>query len=675
MKRLFNKSKEWIDNLKQKLNEIFKQGIRRKLIALMLIISLTPILVLSYLEVKSTRQTVKNNFVESSRREIKQVDNAIAVYLESVRANLEMIAEYPVLKQADDTITTYLHTEEKINPTPLSNGDTEAAIYRKLFNFVNSHPKVGYAHFTATDGSYVHCPANQIKAGYDPRKKPFYKLAMENKGEIIRTQAYSTIRNIGGNYSTITLAKTVKNKQGEILGVLGLDVNLEILTNMMQSISVGTPGYVILTNEQGTILGHPQQPVKMAFKDISKLGVEKLEQIEKIRSDDFAAIMGEKEYLMNVYTSPETSWKFIAVIEKKELSDKLTPIYKRIFWVALISSLLVIIISVFFSGRFSRPIVAATGFAQRIAKQDLTGEPLEVEANDEVADLIESLNKMYSNLKQIVGEIVESTDNLSAYSQQLTAAAQEGEATLEETNSNLAEMSSSIQQVSAVSKEVDELAQETKSHTELGNENMEQTETNIEQITSSVDQAVEVMEELDQTTDEINQIVEMISQITDETDLLALNAAIEAARAGSDANHNSRRGKGFAVVAEEIRELAEETSQAADKIKTLVEKTQEQSKVSLKAVTEVAEEAHAGKEVVEETGRVFNQIMDKIEVTSQQIEQTSTAAHRLAENSEQITEATHEISDMSSEITHSAEELAEMAQDLKEIVAGFKIES
>ena len=339
------------------------------------------------------------------------------------------------------------------------------------------------------------------------------------------------------------------------------------------------------------------------------------------------------------------------------------------FWVIVIfivSQIIVqILLSLYLNNLLFNPLDKIIAVTNKVAEGNLKTS-LDLDREDEMGDLSTAVEGMTINLKNIITNILDSVEDLSAYSEELSASAEESNATIDTTSNNINEIASGIQQVSASSQEVTGLAQEATSKAEIGNENINQTVSNIEEINSAVNEAVEVINELDNNSDEIGEIVEMITNIAEQTNLLALNAAIEAARAGE-------HGQGFAVVADEIRGLAEETSQATEKIANIVRDTQEKSSTGIEVIEKVSNKAQAGKEIVKDTGEVFNTINDSIEETSEQIEQVSAVAEEVADNSEEIKEAIQNVNDMSDEVTNSSQQLSEMAQDLQQMLDKFEI--
>ncbi|AGB42071.1 methyl-accepting chemotaxis protein [Halobacteroides halobius DSM 5150] len=649
--------------------------IKSKLIAIVLVLALVPIIVLGLLGTNKMKKMITNNFLESTTKEVKQVDKSISLYFKTVKENCELLSTMSQVKQANETITTYMDktTPEERKLTPLENGGIEAEIYKLYQKFAQSHPNSAYVYMATINGGYIQWPANSVPKNYNPKERPYYKVAMRNKQQVTRTSPYYWSADDAVIVSTVT---TIRNNKGKIIGVQGLDVSLKGLTKMVKDIKIGETGYVIMTTNDGTILAHPKNP-KLNFKNIKKLGVKKLNNISQIKQDNFTVTMKQKDYLMNVYTSPITGWKFISVIEKSELASKLNSAYKLVLGVISISTVVIIGVAVFVANKFSQPLVAAAKFAKKIANGKLDISSLNVNSQDEVGNLVQQLNHMRNNLRDMVESIIDTVENLSASSEELSAVAEEGSATVQTNNEALEDMASGIQQISASSQEVTSFAQKSNQEIEVGSKNIAETTSNMKEINQEVEEAVGVIKNLDNHSQEIDQIVELIMNIAEQTNLLALNASIEAARASSTTEGSrTRRGKagqGFAVVADEIRELAEETTKATENIAELSEEIQSKSNAGLEAVNKVKNKAKQGKKTVKKTGEIFRTIKTSMENTVDYVEETSVSAQDLAQNSDQLMNASDDIKNMSEEIANSADELTVRAEELNEVVEKFEI--
>lgn len=206
--------------------------------------------------------------------------------------------------------------------------------------------------------------------------------------------------------------------------------------------------------------------------------------------------------------------------------------------------------------RLISPLARAQQDIDRMSAGDLSGR-IDALGNNEIAKLMQSLRKLQINVKLLVGQIKESTQQVSAQAVHLTsdnallAQRTESQASnVEETSASVAELTSIVQQHAENSEAANQLVAST-----------------AEAATRGAQAAAQVtctMTEIQESARKVVDIIGMINTIAFQTNILALNAAVEAARAGD-------QGRGFAVVAAEVRSLALRSADAAKDIKTLIE--------------------------------------------------------------------------------------------------------
>jgi methyl-accepting chemotaxis protein len=262
--------------------------------------------------------------------------------------------------------------------------------------------------------------------------------------------------------------------------------------------------------------------------------------------------------------------------------------------VAVACAILVgLVLGWFFSRAFTANIRHLREAAERLSHGDLS-EPVRLPRSsfpDETADLATSLNRVVESLRELVGTIrasavkaAESAHGLSATSEEMTASSHEVANTVEqisrgaETQAEMVEKSSrliremavSIDLIAASAKKLSVSASDTARTAQGGGEVARNSMAKMKQVLGDVERNGEQIVSFGAQVQKIGKIVEVITGIAQKTNLLALNATIEAARAGE-------YGRGFAVVAEEIRKLADSSSDSAGEISRLIESIREES--------------------------------------------------------------------------------------------------
>ncbi|MFR5170475.1 MAG: methyl-accepting chemotaxis protein [Clostridium paraputrificum] len=346
--------------------------------------------------------------------------------------------------------------------------------------------------------------------------------------------------------------------------------------------------------------------------------------------------------------------------------------------------------------------------SNRMAEYNLS-EEINIERKNEFGTIANSLNKAQDNIKELLKVLIESTEDMSAGSEELYATVEEMTSQLEEISASANNINSTVQETSATAEELYASISEVSSRTIVLEEKANEGRGNAEKISKKAydtkvstkalldnnekvflsvkEEIIEAMNKA-KVVDEIMVMANTINEIAEQTNLLALNAAIEAARAGE-------QGKGFAVVADEVRTLAEQSSEAVKDVQTTIKDVREAfNKIagsSNKLLTFISEDvSKEGYKLLElgndyeEDGIFMNKMSSDIASMSTEINETTkdinSAVEEVAGMAQNSAENVSSIKDYISEATEAMEQVAvtaqtqaESAQKLTELVAKFNI--
>ncbi|MGO4521082.1 methyl-accepting chemotaxis protein [Dyella sp. 2RAF44] len=298
-----------------------------------------------------------------------------------------------------------------------------------------------------------------------------------------------------------------------------------------------------------------------------------------------------------------------------------------------------------------RKVEALLKTVRLAAEGDLTGE-VRVEGSDPIDQLADGIQQMMSDLRSVIGKVVDNAGGFSGSSQEIAgrasgvaSGAQLLGATVEEMNASIEELTASINSIATNSRSADQLAKDTHQEAERG--------------AKAIARSIESMELINKSSEDISEIIKVIGEIASQTNLLAFNAAIEAARAGE-------HGLGFSVVADEVRKLAERSSQA----------TKEISKLINESVKRVAQ----GSEISKQAGEAFEKIVAGVGRTTQAISEIScgadeqlVAAREVSAAIQQVAEETEKSATACDTIARSTTSLTQGADELNRTVQRFVV--
>lgn len=545
-------------------------------------------------------------------------------------------------------------------------------------------------------------------ADYDPRTRPWYKLA-QTENKLIFTNPYTDVIT---NQMAVSVAIPVKDAAGRFQGVIAADILLQTLLDYTKNINLQGSGYACLIDSAGVILAHPDQ--EMLSKNISE---------KSGKPDDLAAVSAQilntdqgfigddsknQESLMIYQKIPSTGWTLILAVPSDIIYQPLAKLKLLFTLIIVLSVIIVIFATTLLVKRITRPIETLARQVDQVASGDLTVQA-SVSGKDEIAALAVGFNKMVDNLHKLILQVHTSAEHVAASAEQLTASshqssqaanqvassiseiAQEADIqlrTVEQTSGSIRNMSASINQVNDYAHNAVLKSGQAAEKAKESDLSINQAVQQMELIEQTVNTSARIISALGERSKEIGQIVDTISGIAGQTNLLALNAAIEAARAGE-------QGRGFAVVADEVRKLAEQSQSAAKQIAELIGRIQLDTAKAVEAMSNGTHEVILGAKVVNSAGSTFREITALITQVSGQITGISTAMEqmnkesrsivasiktidelsgRTAAESQTVSAATQEQSASMEEVASASQNLAEMAQKLQEMVQHFRIQ-
>jgi methyl-accepting chemotaxis protein len=215
---------------------------------------------------------------------------------------------------------------------------------------------------------------------------------------------------------------------------------------------------------------------------------------------------------------------------------------------------------------------------------------------------------------------------------------------------------------------------------ESGNQALSSSEASISKVKNNTQTTAEAIDSLGQSSEEIGEIVSLINGISEQTNLLALNAAIEAARAGE-------AGRGFSVVAEEIRELAEQSSEATDDISKLIKSIQKDVEKAVENMDENEQAVEESVEAINTTATSFDKITNEAEDLETLIKNIRNEVEKMNQNSvhvkvseqaaanaEEVAASSQEQAASTQTVVDASEELVDMVERLNDIVSRFDLE-
>ena len=568
---------------------------------------------------------------------------------------------------------------------------------------LGNRPGIQLFYIGRPDGSYT--SSGPLPAGYDLRTRDWYKSAAASD-EVEISRVYQTASD---HTNVVTLSRAVR-KNGELLGVIGMNVSLEDLTGFLKEIKVGETGSLFVLGPDSEYIYHKK--FTLADPPLSELDGGKYKELAaRFTSDEAQSFEAEFQGVDKFFRSEPigtTGWHIVIEMPHAEAFQAAAHMSYAIFGISLAALVLLSAIVYYFLTGMISPIEILSETMGFIAKGDLTHKLAASDRADEIGVLQTSSSGMLATLRQMVENTSKAAEQVLASSEELTASSTQtanasqsaAEAVVDiaeraAEQSDIAEMANEVahkmgEQTADIAKVVDDstkVAETTAEATREGRAVLEKAVAGVDSLAANSVKVGEAVQSLYDGSKNIAEINEVITNIAGQTKLLALNAAIEAARAGE-------QGKGFAVVADEVRKLAEQSEQAAQEISAVIGKNAAQIKSAFsltkaqdEEVKESVEEVRAADEKFESIAAAIRAMLEQVakvgaitgtlekdcRSTVDTVEKVSSLSHAVQQKATDVSAVSEEQAASAEEIAAASHTLAELAQQLKQGVAKFRL--
>lgn len=661
------------------------KSLKTKLTVICVLIGLIPLFLISTFQVITTRANITNDIKTSEMQLAEANATAVDIWFQQKITKLEGTSK------GEEFINV---NKEEITETlqELARSDSDAVEFS----------------YSDDNGNLFTSKGDNI----DVSDRDYFKEVVEQKKTVVSDVIVSKTT----NDKIIVFSTPVLNDKNELTGVIYMTVKTDTLDAITNKIKVADTGYGYILSDNEVFITHPlnKDRIGKTFKEVNPDAYPIFES-DVFKKDsayvEYVAALDKTERIAVSHVISATNWKIVITAPTKEVYSTLNDIVIDDIIIILISTAAIIIVSLLIAKRIVKPINGVAALIDKTEKFDLAyDESLSwlLKGKDEIGRMVASIANMRKSLREIIGDINNSSAVVKDSSKDLSYVLQDSTAALEAVSKAVDDMAhgatelaqstqASGEKLEVLSTEIDSMKEtssemmskvsKTERASKKGIEAIENLQVAVKNNADVANKIGEKVFNLSDKSKSINNITKTINEITSQIDLLSLNAAIESARAGE-------AGRGFAVVANEIKNLALNTSVSTKEISNII---QEFIKITEEAKGEMVE-AKSGIEDMDsrskETQAVFNEIdtavnemtneiknlvdiIDSVnknkDVVVNAVQDISAVSEESASTSQEISASVEEQSSRMEQISESASQLNDIAERLEKLVSNFKL--
>ena len=540
--------------------------------------------------------------------------------------------------------------------------------------------------------------------------EPYYTLP-KREGRLIIIPPYRDMDTTNKTLMTTLTAPIMDNRK--ILGVVGIDIELDFINTLIKKITPYETGYAMLISDEGAIIASAHESAgKNDSADLPKVSTEVQQKIRDGKAFSINDTAPDGSAVHCFYTpvnlkSFASPWYFMVALPLDKVMADSNRTLRIQLGISAVALLILVGLVFYTAGSVSAPLQRIAAYAQDVvggnygAQVNRKGfvaelEELQTALRSMVESLLASVKQTEERNQEAMREaekareamsqaersreaieadrkaMLEVAGRVDAVSQKLQHTSQAlsekieiaGRETQEqneimgETVVAISGMSDSIVRVSGKAADAAEFTERSRTRASEGAEIVNSTIQAFESIKRETEALGAQIDNLSTQTEGIGNILGMINDIADQTNLLALNAAIEAARAGE-------AGRGFAVVADEVRKLAEKTVETTKQVEESVKGLHSSMHVSAQGVSRTAETVNATVSLGHSAQESLSDIVGLVKAMSEQIHDIAGLCRDQAATSEQVAATVDRLRKLSIVVSDAMDEGSAITRSLE----------
>jgi methyl-accepting chemotaxis protein len=302
-------------------------GIRTRLLTSLLLICIIPVLTLGFISYNKSFNILSNKLQMTSQQNLNLVNKSIDNYFNGIANTVNMLSNNIDFQQLEVHPEYYPFAMSVLKDVKDSNKDLTNVYFGQASKKMNIYPE------------------QKFPDGYDPTSRPWYQKALSNKGEIVFSEPY---KDAATGVLVISISKTVEFN-GQVVGVVAVDIDLTTLSKQLSDIKVGQTGYVYIADNNGVIISHPDKSI-LGTTISSHINI--WDQVKSKAKGFTKYKYNGQDKFSSFDTNPSTGWKLLSSMDENELKGDTNSILN----VTLLFILVIAVVAVFVSSFVSRSI-------------------------------------------------------------------------------------------------------------------------------------------------------------------------------------------------------------------------------------------------------------------------------------------------------------------------------